>query len=253
MMSAPQFAPLRFGVCTYNIWSTTRWPERRDALSSFARVVCPDVLCLQEVQPESLATLDESLPNHVRVHDEFGGWSNEGNIYWRNDLFECVGYGVADIGMMEPLRRLFWVLLRLRDGPGREVRVATAHFTWHGHTYALETERNVRIPQARAVVAEMDNLDRGGEAQLFMGDLNDSTEPISVLREGGFTDCFRAVGQESDFTHPAAPTARGVPQTIDWIMSRGAVRPILGHVVDYFHEDLAPSDHKPVMAVFETA
>jgi hypothetical protein len=27
--------PVRFTVCTYNIWTHTRWPERRPALQRF--------------------------------------------------------------------------------------------------------------------------------------------------------------------------------------------------------------------------
>ncbi len=243
--------PFRFSICTYNIWTDTRWPERRESLAAFARATAPDVLCLQEVQPDSLATLDDALSEHVRIHDEFDGWSNEGNIFWRDDMFQCVAFGAEDIGIMEPLRRLFWVLLRVRDGSDREVRIATAHFTWHGHAYALETEKNVRIPQARETVAALDRLGLDGEAQMFMGDLNDSNEPIFALRRGGFVDCFSALRQHSTFTYPATPTASGVPQTLDWLMARGPVRPLVSHVIDFYEGDLAPSDHKPVMAVYE--
>ncbi len=240
-----------FSVCTYNIWTDTRWPERRDALASFGRTVVPDILCLQEVQPDSLVTLDAALPRHKRVHDDFGGWSNEGNIYWRDDLFDCEQRGVADIGMLEPLRRLFWVRLRLRTAPYTSVLVSTAHYTWFGHVEALASERNVRIGHARETVRVLDELRLPGEAQLFMGDLNDSTEPISVLQRGGFQDCFTALGQTTAFTHPAAPTASGSPSTLDWLMGRGEIRSVLAHVIDYYEGDLAPSDHKPVMAVYE--
>lgn len=248
--------PTRFSVCTYNIWTWTRWPERRASLQQFARDIHPDILCLQEVQAESRAALDEVLaPTHSRVDDGFQGWTDEGNIYWRTDLFEAVEHGAADIGILEPLRRLFWVRLRLLDGSDRTVLVSTAHFTWHGHAVALESEKNVRIPQARATVAELDRLAVDGEPQLFMGDLNDSNEPIFALHRGGFVDCFSAMGLRSPATYPAAPTANGVPQTIDWLMSRGgpgnSVRVKSAEVITHFLGDLASSDHKPVLAVFE--
>jgi endonuclease/exonuclease/phosphatase family metal-dependent hydrolase len=243
--------PTRISVCTYNIWTTTRWPERRDALASFAQSVHPDILCLQEVQPDSLRTLDQSLPCHQRIDDDFEGWSTEGNIYWRNDLFQVEAYGCDDIGIFEPLRRLFWVRLRLRHSPGKTVHVATAHYTWHGHEFARSTERNVRIAQARATAGSLDVHRRPGEAQLFMGDLNDSTEPIRLLHEAGFVDCFSSLGQTPAITHPAGPNPSNAPCTLDWILSRGPIRSVVAHVVDFFHGDLTPSDHKPVVAVFE--
>jgi endonuclease/exonuclease/phosphatase family metal-dependent hydrolase len=245
--------PFRFTVCTYNIWTTTRWPERRDALATFASTVAPDILCLQEVQPNSLAALDESLPKHRRVDDPFPGWSNEGNVYWRDDLFELVEHLTPDVGILEPLRRLFAVRLRLRHEPDVTLLVATAHFTWDGHEIVRSTHRNVRVAQAQATVDALDRHRRPAEPQLFMGDLNDATTPVRVLLDAEFADCFSAVGQTSSSTHPAQPTAAGVPSTIDWLMSRGPVRPLLGHVIDFYVGDLAPSDHKPVIAVYELA
>jgi endonuclease/exonuclease/phosphatase family metal-dependent hydrolase len=245
------FFPVRFSACTYNIWTDTRWPERREALSAFGRLVEPDVLCLQEVQPESLATLDRALPKHRRVHDEFEGWSHEGNIFWRDDLFELESHGAEPVGILEPWRRLFWVRLSLVGGSGPSLFVSTAHFTWHGHEVCKATERNVRVQQARDTVAAIAHSSWPGEAVLFMGDLNDSGEPILLLRDEGFRDCFAELGQHSTFTYPAAPTHGGVPQSIDWIMCKGPVKPLLAHVIDFYQGDLAPSDHKAVMSVFE--
>lgn len=250
-MSMPAF-PSRFTVSTYNIWTWTRWPERQNALRQFAIDTKPDIACFQEVQAESRATIDEAWSEtHTRVDDEFQGWTDEGSIYWRRDLFEEVEHGAEDIGILETLRRLFWVRLRILDSSDRTLLVATAHYTWHGHAVALETEKNVRIPQARATVAFLDRMKVDGEPQLFMGDLNDSNEPIFALRDGGFTDCFTAMGRRSAATYPAIPTAMGVPQTIDWMMSRGGLRVLNAEVLDYYAGDLAASDHKPVLATFE--
>eukprot|EP00392_Amoebophrya_sp_AT5.2_P005094 g5103.t1 len=47
---------------------------------------------------------DESIP----------GLRSEGNIFWRRDKFEQVAYSAVDVGIAEPERRLFWVLLRER-------------------------------------------------------------------------------------------------------------------------------------------
>lgn len=246
--------PTQFTVCTYNIWTWTRWPERREALASFLDRHRPDVLCVQELQEESRALVDEVLgATHDRVEDPFAGWTVEGNIWWNRSVFRSLAHGAEDVGIHEQHRRLFWTRLGALDGSDRTLLVSTAHWTWHGHAVALETERNVRLPQARATVDTLDRLAVEGEAQLFMGDLNDSTEPIFVLRRGGLTDTFTALGRQPDATHPARPTAHGADQTLDWIFSRGPVTVRTSEIVDFWHGDLAPSDHKPVLATFALA
>jgi len=243
--------PTRLTVCTYNIWTWTRWPERRAALQQFAATRRPDILCLQEVQAESLAALDETLGStHDRVNDSFTGWSSEGNIYWDRSLFERVEFGAEQIGIIEEFRRLFWARLRVLDGTNRTLLVATAHYTWHGHQVALETEKNVRMPQARETVRALAELSHPDEPVLFMGDLNDTTEPIRILRDGGFADCFTSLGSAPINTWPALPTTSGPQQTIDWMMHRGPIRPINAEVIDFYHVDLAPSDHKPILATY---
>lgn len=247
--------PFRFTVCTYNIWTWTRWPERRDALRAFASTHLPDIFCVQELQAESRMVLDEVLgATHHRVDGAEEGWTCEGNIWWNHSMFEVVAFGAEDIGICEEHRRLFWVRLRVLDGSGTTLLVSTAHWTWHGHAVAIQSEQNVRLPQARATVDALNGMragDQEGEAQMFMGDLNDSTEPIYVMRRAGFVDCFEALGRPARPTIPARPTAFGPEQTIDWMFARGAVRPKTAEVVDFWLGDLAPSDHKPVLATYE--
>ncbi|MBL8995319.1 MAG: endonuclease/exonuclease/phosphatase family protein [Spirochaetia bacterium] len=241
-----------FTVCSYNIWSTFRWPERREALRAFARIHRPDILCLQELQSDSRLVLDETLAEtHARVNDSFEGWAREGNIYWNKDLFEAKEFGVVDIGMIETLRRLFWVRLALRDGSGRSLLVSTAHYTWPGHPDLVASGKNARIPQAHATLEALARLRKSDEPQLFMGDLNDSELIVRILREGGLVDCFEALGRSSRATWPAMPTEKGAPTTLDWMFHVGSLKVRSAEVVDFFIGELAPSDHKPVLASYQ--
>lgn len=245
------FPPV-FTVCTYNIWSTFRWPERRTALKQFAVSHKPDILCLQELQSDSRLSLEESLGgSHTSVQDDFEGWTREGNIFWNNHLFEAKDWGVVDIGMIEVFRRLFWVRLELRDGSGRRVFVSTAHYTWPGHPDLIENGKNVRIAQAKATLSALTQLRQDNEAQLFMGDLNDSELIPRILRAGGLVDCFEALGRSPRATWPALPTERGAPTTLDWLFHRGALKVRTAEVVDFFCGEWAPSDHKPILATYQ--
>jgi endonuclease/exonuclease/phosphatase (EEP) superfamily protein YafD len=242
--------PVRFTVMTYNIWATSRWPDREAALKRFLELHQPDILCLQELRPETRAVIDAVLPGHRRVEDKFEGWIREGNIYFNTDLFTEMAHGAEDIGMIEEARRLFWVRLACRFAAGRSLCVSTAHYTWIGDKTEREGGASPRPTQARRTVQALKSVATATEPVLFMGDLNDFGNPIRILCEGGLCDCFSALGRDTRYTHPANPTSHGTPQSIDWIFHRGPVRPMTSEVVDYYLEDLAPSDHKPVLATY---
>jgi endonuclease/exonuclease/phosphatase (EEP) superfamily protein YafD len=237
----------RFTVCTYNVWADSRAEERAKPLSEFLRIHTPDILCLQELRGWSRDLIAEALPTHDCVTDDFEGWTVEGNVFWNRDLFDMVDCGAEDIGMIEPLRRLFWARLRSGD---RTAVVSTAHYTWIGNKVEADGGPSPRFEQARRTVEALDGIAGNAEATLFMGDLNDFAHPIRILREGGLMDSFKALGRFTQPTHPAMPTASGTPQSIDYIMSRGAIRPMTTEVVDFYIGDIAPSDHKPVLATY---
>ena len=138
---------------------------------------------------------------------------------------------------------------RLRSGD-RTTLVSTAHYTWIGNKVEADGGPSPRFEQARRTVEALDGIAGNAEATLFMGDLNDFAHPIRILREGGLMDSFKALGRFTQPTHPAMPTASGTPQSIDYIMSRGAIRPMTTEVVDFYIGDIAPSDHKPVLATY---
>ncbi len=241
--------PVRFVATSYNIWASARWPDREKALRAFVRISQPDILCLQELRPETRACLDEELPDHQRVEDPFEGWIREGNIYWNTHMFALQEYGTKEIGMLEPMRRLFWARLQFR-GLDRSMLVSTAHYTYQGNKREVEEGISPRIGQAKASVAALNELANQDEPLLFMGDLNDAVNPIKYLRKSGLNDSFTAFGSPPVPTHPAIPTASGTPQVLDWQFHRGPLRVMNTNVVDFYVDDLAPSDHKPVVVTY---
>lgn len=233
-------------ICTLNLWQTSRWAERQASLLRFLELHSPDILCVQELRPESAILIERALPGHDRIRDPFPGWIREGNIFWRRGAFRSEAHGMEEVGMVEPERRLFWV--RLGSAGGGSLLVSTAHFTWPGNAREMEDGVNVRRGQARRTAEALDRLAPSPFPALFMGDLNDHYHPIKVLKAAGFTDVFTGLGRNPRATRPAAPTYQGTEETLDWIFYRGNIRPMTAEVVDFFHGDFAPSDHKPVLA-----
>jgi len=242
--------PVRFVVCTLNLWAENRWPERQESLQQFLELHLPDILCVQELRPGTRDFIDAVLPTHQRVEDPFEGWLREGNIYWNRALFDLVEYGAEDIGIMEELRRLFWARLRVRPGNGPTIFVSTAHYTWAGNARERETGCNPRVAQARNTIAALSKLVPPEEALLFMGDLNDSRHPVYVLREGGLTSSFEALCQPPKPTCPALVGAVWPASVLDWMLHRGPISPMVSEVADFYVQGIPPSDHRPVLTTY---
>ncbi|ADJ28871.1 endonuclease/exonuclease/phosphatase family protein [Nitrosococcus watsonii] len=243
----------RFVVCTYNLWQDERWPERQEPLRQFITLHRPDILCVQELCPQSQSLLDQTLPTHQRVDDPFEGWKRESNIYWNESLFYLLEYGAENIGILEQWRRLFWVRLQPQITGGPPLLVATAHYTWPGNHQERNDRVNVRVAQALNTVKMLRRLATQSSPLLFMGDLNDHYLPLKVLQEGGLTDCFTALGRIPQITRPAYPTYVHTPQVVDWVLHWGPLQPMTSDVVDFFVGDVAPSDHKPLLATYRWA
>ena len=73
--------PFTFLACTYNLWGTYRWDDRRLPLERFLDINKPDVSCVQELTPEAIDLIRNTLPSLRSIDDPFRGWVEEGNIF----------------------------------------------------------------------------------------------------------------------------------------------------------------------------
>lgn len=243
----------RFVATTYNLWQTTRWDVRTRALESYLQVARPDILCVQELRPQSQALIDATLTGHSRIQDDFVGWTEEGNIYFVDDIFAHVEHGAEDVGQQSANRRLFWA--RLEHKPSSSiVFVATIHLTHQGTKPERTTGTSPRLVEISRAIERLEALVRPGEPVLLMGDLNDALNVVRDLWAGGYVDSFTGSGSPLSPTHPVRPTADGIldgiPQCIDWQFHRGPVRSVGSFVGEYFLDDFAPSDHRPVTTTY---
>jgi len=247
--------PDRTTVMTLNLWNDKRWAERESAVESCLETVRPDILCLQELRDVTQERIDSVLTTHDRVEDEFPGWTREGNVYWNNELYRAVEYGRERVGILEEHRRLFWVRLAPRNATDRTMLVGTAHFTYPGNEVERETGQSPRVEQAVKTVDALDRVARVGEPVLFAGDLNDPIHPYAILTEAGYTDCFSDLNVQVRPTFPARPTkhdlATAIEIPLDWVFANDHARSITATVPHFYHGDVAPSDHWPVLATYE--
>lgn len=249
-------------IMSHNLWADTRWPERDPALRELLRVRPPDVLATQELRGFTRELIDEELSGHDRVHDDFPGWELESNIWWDRQMFEPVDHGTEDIGINDELspreierfgghRRLFWVRLRHRHAELPSLVVSTAHYTFPGSELELGERINPRIRQSEMTLTALERV-APSEPCVFMGDLNEAWHTLRLLRAGGLSDSFGALRTVPPPTWPTVPTWQesSMPWVIDFQLHKGPLRPMTTEVVEFFHGDIAPSDHKPVVTTY---
>lgn len=247
-----------FTSMTFNLWGDWDFARRSDSLFRMMNLRQPDLLGVQELCPQSAEVIDAALPQHTRVHED-GDWLHEGNLWWNTELFEEIEHGFVDIGHQEPHRGLFWVKLTHREHPGLAPLVlASAHLTFPGNADEVRTERSPRTDQARAAARALSELSAGG-AVIFCLDANDYARPLWAMYDAGFRDPFGSLGRTCPFTFPVTPRfdrpmrwegVHVVEKVLDWQLFLGPISPRCGEVVDFFLDNIAPSDHKPVMATF---
>jgi endonuclease/exonuclease/phosphatase family metal-dependent hydrolase len=248
--------PTRLSFMTCNIWQTERWPARAPALERLVTLFAPDVFCVQELQPPTQEFLDRVLSAHARVQDPLPGWTSESNIYWNDAAFEELGHGAEDVGHIEPERRMFWARLRIKSLQ-KSIFIATAHLTSPGSSGESETGVSPRVRQLNRIAAELKRQVREGEPAFFMGDMNDAWHPQHILMRAGYVSCFAALGMQSPPTFKCYPTAgvqpgeQTVTEAIDLIVANQHARAVAASVPQCYADDLAPSDHWPVQAIYQ--
>lgn len=246
---------------THNLWGDHHAAERASAMRALYERRAPDLLATQETRGWSRELLDEVMPGHDRVHDDFPGWELQSNLWWDRELFDEVEHGAEDVGIHDTHARLFWVRLRVAGG-SRTILWTTAHLSYSGNAVEVETGVNQRTPQARRVVEELDRLALPDEPVFFASDTNAIATAIWVIGNAGYLDSFSALNRQAPPTHPVTPNpfreTVGTPKspiassnkTIDFIFFRGPARSRSAEVVEFFDRGVAPSDHYPVASTF---
>lgn len=238
-----------FSVATYNVYGDYEWPDRAEALHAVVQLIQPDILGVQELKPGNGSVIADALPNHRRVDDRFIGWLNEGNIFWSTKTFDLVEYGAEDIGICEPWRRLFWVRLQPKQAD-ETILVANVHLTWDGHACIQQEGKQRRERMAQAAADVLKTLAKPDEAVILLGDMNESGAALDVFRNNGFIDSVGADGQPVPYTYPADPSTTTWRGTIDWQFHQGPLQVLRSNTIDFMLDDIAPSDHKPVLVTY---
>lgn len=246
---------------------------RREACVDLLRAQRADILCLQEVgrpQNEDFArafpTFSSFGYDDPYVDTRPGRFLSIKNVilfstdryelrtggtYWLSETPCVPGSHLPDEGLP---RHVNWVRLRDR-ATGKQFRVLNTHWG---------LKQPMRLPQAPVIAADTQQY-ADDFPQLLCGDFNSiaSSEEQRILRDAGWTDTYAAVhGALHASTSTTTPTTTAtdafattgtttpaIPRKIDFVFSRGPLRPIAAQFpIDPADVKHPASDHHFVSA-----
>ncbi len=243
------------------------WELRRELCASVIRQQKADVIGFQEMRWQQFCDLRDALADYDhRVMVDHATTRNPQNaIFFRRDRFVAVsaaGYWLSETPHVAGsrswdsahVRYANWVRLEDRDS-GLHLRVVNTHLD--------NKSQQAREEQAR-LLAEDAAAYPDDFPQILMGDMNaDAANPaMQALMSAGWCDSYHAVHgtanpsftfhafQGVDFDPAARLHGKAPIGKIDWIYSRGPLKPIAAEIVKDSRDGRYPSDHFFVSATF---
>lgn len=260
---------MSFSVASYNTLATAyiqvaqyrRTPAmvlssewRIPALAARVANLAADILCLQEVEPQTFAVLQSRLGalGYASQYARKGSGQPDGcAIFYRRADFELLEARViiyadgrsaaADSGNVALVTQL-----RCADGV---IGVINTHLTWDPPETSREEQRGHR--QIEQLLAQYESMAIATNAWIIAGDLNvrPDSEIVAALGRAGFRYAHRGV------TDAHTCNVGGNAKTIDYLFHSSqlraeprAVPPITDRTILPSAEE--PSDHMPVAANF---
>lgn len=242
------------------------WEARRELCGDVIVNQHADIVCLQEARGFQVDELKRRLPTFDAVGMSLPVREIVQNnaIMYSRARFELVSSGgfwfseqphVAGSKGWDTAspRHANWARFRLREGDEatQEFVVWNTHFDHKGQL--------AREEQARMTVEAAAAFDPIGVPQILTGDMNAklNNRAIVTLQEGGWRDTYAALHGPADpgFTFHGFKGERrqtkGGGSKIDWIFTRGDVKPVAAEILRDSRDGRYPSDHYFLSATLE--
>jgi endonuclease/exonuclease/phosphatase family metal-dependent hydrolase len=234
------------------------WENRRELVVETIRRSDPDVFGTQEMFYSQGAYIAEHLPRY-----EWLGVSRRGNhedehmgvFYKRGKLFpiESGSFWLSETpsvpGSMSwdvSLPRIVtWA--RFREASGREFWFYNTHFP-----HRAEQDAAARLECAKVIAADIERRVPEGADVILTGDFNATADSdVHELLTRPLTDSRAAAGKKLGIENTwSGWTGEREGRRIDWVLYRGALRPLLNETIEFHRGDRYPSDHYPVFVEF---
>jgi mRNA deadenylase 3'-5' endonuclease subunit Ccr4 len=249
---------MSFSVATYNLLASAyvnrAWYRRSPAmvldpawrvpaLTQYILMLKADLLCLQEVEPDVLATLRTTLAGSgysVHYARKSARRPDGVAIFYHQGKFEPVkatrlDYADAQAGEVDSG---YIALIALFRAAGRIIGVINTHLLWDPPGTALEMQRSYR--QAGQLLAEYEKAAGEADAWILAGDLNVTPESalIALIRQAGFDYSHYGTGA-------ATCNVNGEARMIDYIFHSSALCSEPVEIIAVDNRTVLPSASQP--------
>jgi mRNA deadenylase 3'-5' endonuclease subunit Ccr4 len=259
-----------FSVATYNVLAScyvqrARYPRasalildpawRVPALAQHITTFNADIVCLQEVEPETLGALRSRLASSGARYARKGGGSPEGcATFYRQTLLQLVDEVViqfTDGDAAQPATGNI-ALVDIFQAGARRLGIVNTHLTWDEPGTPRDRQRSLR--QTKQLLCEYERLSAAADAWIIAGDLNASpdSEILALIAAMGFAPAHRQ--------QPPASTCcfAGKAAQIDYLLHSSELLSTPCDTYPIDHQTVLPSaeqpsDHVAVRARFEFA
>lgn len=234
------------------------WENRRDLLVETIRTYKPDLMGTQELFESQGKYIVEKLPEYKWIgvsrrgnqEDEYSAIFYrsarfkliESGNYWLSETPEQPGSMSWDVTLP---RMVTWGVFE-DTANGRRFHYSNTHFAHRAQ------DAQARLESARLIAARLRKLPEPA-ALLLTGDFNTGagSPPHTLLTEflkDAWMNAKERKGPEGTFHGFSGKPGNS---RIDWILFRGPLSAVSAEVITHNKEGRYPSDHFPVIAVFE--
>lgn len=233
------------------------WENRKELVADTIRRYDPDVFGTQEMYESQGDYIAEQLPRYRwlgigREGDHDG--EHMGVFYKKNKLYpvESGNFWLSETPMVAASmswdvslpRMVTWV--RFRDVQGEEFYFYNTHFPHRSQDAAA------RFEASKVIAADAAQRVPSSARLIVVGDFNSAADSdVHELLTKTLTDAWEsAPAKRGTETTSSRWTGQTEGRRIDWILYRGALKPLSVETVNYNLRGRYPSDHYPVYAEF---
>jgi endonuclease/exonuclease/phosphatase family metal-dependent hydrolase len=271
-------------VMSFNIRGFSRrgdsWADRAALNVATIKRYAPDLIGLQELQAESLATYKEKLPEYAHILGPGAG--NKTPHEFNAILFDPTRLELLDAGgfwLSETPDRYSsaWRARVVRSANWARFRSPSTGLSFvHLNTHLDHLSGLARREGSRLILRKTVEFQEAGLPVVVTGDFNclPRSLPYRSFVENGFEDTFLAGGNEDDSDAVTFHAFRGLrylllrcadrvrhgrkPRRIDWILLKNGQQRLRTEVHEILRDRdadsaLYPSDHYPILATLVPA
>lgn len=237
------------------------WEHRKDLLVETLRMYPPDLLGTQEIFAEQASFIVENIPSLQHFgRGRFGDNRHMHNmVFFDRNRFSLVDTGELWFSLTpEVPGSLSWEIPRprmvtwgrLRPPAGSDVLILNTHLPYgRGSDEARHHSALIVLKAIAQLPADL---------PLFLtGDFNAPADDgiYMMLLSAGLQDAWKTaqttIGPEGTLNGFGRIPEGSVSKRIDWILHRNAGQTLEATTITHKSGDLYPSDHYPVLAVFD--